>query len=486
MKPESLRLRFKRQLRTLVWVLCLALVLGNGSCSSTKTPPSQQSTGSPQPLQTPANQQSANASSDQPPAKIPADQLDSLVAPIALYPDPLLSQVLVASTYPLEIIQLQQWLERNKNLKDKALVDEVSKQPWDPSIQAMVTLPEVVKRLADDIQWTTDLGNAFLAQQSDVMDAVQRMRAKAQGTGALKTNQQLRVETKVVQEKTVIVIEQASPEVVYVPVYDPVYVYGAAVYPYPAIYYPPYPTGTVVAATAISFGIGVALGAAWSGGWGWGCGWGNNDIDINVNNNFNRNVNVSGGNRNNISAGNKWQHNPQHRGGAPYGDRATADRFGGPARGDSLANRQKAAGKQLARQDGNVRGANRGAVSDRGGVDSRDRDRGAGGDRRGSAAGERASSRNTDRASDRSRSSASGNRSKADRVGSRNVSGSTGRGGFGEGSGFSGSNARSSSNRGSSSMGRSSGSVGGASRGGGGTRGGGGGGGGGGRGGRRR
>src|SRR5262245_46490861 len=104
--------------------------------------------------------------------KIPADQLDALVAPIALYPDPLLSQTLVACTYPLEIIQLQQWLERNKGLKDEALVDAVSKQPWDPSIQAMAALPDVVKRLADDIQWTTDLGNAVLAQQSDVMDAV--------------------------------------------------------------------------------------------------------------------------------------------------------------------------------------------------------------------------------------------------------------------------------------------------------------------------
>jgi hypothetical protein len=110
-------------------------------------------------------------------AKVSPDQLDSLVAPIALYPDPLLAQALAASTYPLEIIQLQQWLEKNKNLKDKALADAVAKQSWDPSVQAMAALPDVVKRLADDIRWTTDLGNAFLAQQSDVMDAVQRMRA---------------------------------------------------------------------------------------------------------------------------------------------------------------------------------------------------------------------------------------------------------------------------------------------------------------------
>src|SRR5688572_1586009 len=411
MQPEFFRSAFQqRRLRKLAPVVCIALVLGNSSCRSSTTPQSQQPAGSPQPAQSPANQQTANASDDQQPVKIPTDQLDSLVAPIALYPDPLLSQVLVASTYPLEIIQLQQWLERNKNLKDKALMDAVSKQPWDPSIQAMAALPEVVKRLADDVQWTTDLGNAFLAQQVDVMDAIQRMRQKAQGTGALKSSEQVRVETKLVQEKTVIIIEQASPEVVYVPVYDPVYVYGAPVYPYPAIYYPTYSTGTVVAATAISFGVGVALGAAWGGGWGWGCGWGNNDIDVNVNNNFNRNVNVSGGNRvNNISGGNKWQHNPRHRGGAPYPNRGTADRFGGTARGDSLANRQRAAGKELNRRDGDLGSANRGAASDRGRRDGVG-DRGSSGDRsRGSSpVGDRASSRGEARTSDRSRSA--GNR----------------------------------------------------------------------------
>ena len=499
MRAESFRSALpQRRLRKLAAVVCIALLLVNSSCSSKTTPQPQQPAASPQAAQSPTSQQTQNASADQPPARIPADQLDSLVAPIALYPDPLLSQVLVASTYPLEIIQLQQWLEKNKNLKDKALMDAVSKQPWDPSIQAMAPLPDVVKRLADDVQWTTDLGNAFLAQQSDVMDAIQRMRQKAQGKGALKSNEQLRVETKVVQEKTVIVIEQTSPEVVYVPVYDPVYVYGPPVYPYPAIYYPAYPTGTVVAAAAISFGVGVALGAAWSGGWGWGCGWGDNDIDINVNNNFNRNTNISGGNRvNNIGSGNKWQHNPQHRGGAPYPNRTTADRFGGPARGDSLANRQKAAGKQLARQEGNLDSVNRGA-SDRGGAGSRGdrdrdaaRDRSVGGNRGGGASGERASSRDAARASDRSRNS--GNRSGGGRVGSRNVGSSSGNRGVFEGSGSGGSGARASSNRGSTSMGGSRGSnmgsrgsSGGASRSGGGGGGGARGGGGGGRGGGRR
>ena len=281
-------------------------------------------------------------------AKIPPDQLDSLVAPIALYPDPMLAQTLAASTYPLEIIQLQQWLTKNPGLKDKALADAVAKQPWDSSVQAMAAMPDVVKRLADDIQWTTDLGNAFLAQQSDLMDAVQRMRKKAEGTGNLKSNEQQKVETKVVENKSVIVVEQANPQVVYVPSYNPTVVYGAPVYPYPPIYYPP--PGYYAAGMAISFGVGVAMGAMWSGGWGWGCGWGgNNDITVNRNNNFNRNINVNGGNRAaNVRGGNNaWQHNPQHRGGAPYRDRTTADRFGGTARGDSLANRQAGARQQV-------------------------------------------------------------------------------------------------------------------------------------------
>ena len=365
--------------------------------------------------------------------KIPPDHLDALVAPIALYPDPLLSQTLAASTYPLELMQLKQWLERNKSLKDKALVDAVSKQPWDPSVQAMAALPEVVERLTNDIQWTTDLGNAFLAQQSDVMNAVQRMRKKAQDNGALMSNAEQKVENQVIENKSVIVVEQAQPEVVYVPEYNPVAVYGAAVYPYPAIYYPAYTPG-VVAAGAISFGVGVAMGAAWGGGWGWGAGWGNNDVNINRNNNFNRNTSISG----NRAASNKWQHNAQHRGGAPYADRATANRFGSNARGDSLASRQKGAQQQVARQKSSP-----GSRSSRGAESFGGRS-GTGG---------------------------------ADRAGSRSVGSSSGRdrGGFAGGSsGFSGKAARSSSSRGSSSFGGAGRSGGGFGGGGGGrSRGGG-------------
>ena len=200
-------------------------------------------------------------------ARVPPDQLDSLVAPIALYPDPLLAQTLAASTYPLELLQLHQWLAKNPGLKDKALLDAVSRRPWDPSIQAMAAVPDVVKRLADDIQWTTDLGNAFLAQESDVMNAVQRMRLKAQNKGTLQSTSQQTVETRVVENKTVVVIEQANPQVLYVPSYSPAVVWGAPVYPYPPIYYPPY----YGAGLALSFGTGLAMGAAWGGGWGWGC-----------------------------------------------------------------------------------------------------------------------------------------------------------------------------------------------------------------------
>ena len=398
--------------------------------------------------------------------------MDALVAPIALYPDPLLSQVLVASTYPLEIIQLQQWLATHKDLKDKALVEAVE-EGWDPSIQAMAALPDAVKQLAENVKWTTDLGNAFLAQQSDVMDAVQRMRAKAKDAGNLKSNEQMKVETKVVETKTVVVIEQASPQVVYVPSYNPVVVYGPPVYPYPPIVYPS--TGAVVAGMAISFGVGVAMGAAWGGGWGYHSHWGgNNNITINNNNNFvnnsNRVNNVSNrqnvnnvSNRQNVNnrstqgGGNTWQHNPQHRGGAPYSNRATANQYGGTARGDSMSTRQaNARQSQGQRQQSGT--MNRGS----GGGSASTRPAGGG-------AGNMAGNRSGGGASNMSANRGGGG---GDRVGNRQVSNSSGSGGRsafgGAGGGASGGAARASSQRGSSSMGASRG--GGRSGGGGGRR----------------
>jgi len=403
--------------------------------------------------ETPAPSPAPAAAAGTDAATIPPEQLESLVAPIALYPDPLLAQTLVAATYPLEIVQLQQWLAKNKDLKDKALADAVAKQPWDPSIQSMAAVPDVVKRLADDIQWTTDLGNAFLAQQGDVMDAVQRMRKKAVDKGALESNEQQKVETKVVEEKTVIVVESANPEVMYVPSYSPVVVYGAPLYPYPPIYYPPYPPGGAF----ISFSFGVMMGAAFWGGSCCGCGWGGNDIDINVNNNFNQ-INHNG-NRGGAGAGGgsgNWQHNPQHRGGTPYADKSTANKYGGSARGDAQGGRQPSAGQQPARQPGSS-GSRAGSA----GVS----DRSAGGAAGAGSAG----------ASNRAAGGAGGGAGGGsyggggDKIGGRDIpkSSAKGAGGFSGGSGgYSGSSARASSSRGASSMG----SRGGAPRGGGGSR----------------
>src|SRR5213595_2119434 len=263
---------------------CVIAVMGLGLLSSVSSAFAQQA----------QSQVMTTTTTEQESPKIPNEQLDSLVAPIALYPDPLLAQVLAASTYPLEIIQLQQWMDRNKNLKGKALADAVAKQPWDPSIQGLVEFPDVVQRMAGNIQWTTDLGNAFLAQQSDVMDAVQRLRAKAQGTGNLKTSAQQVVHAETIPSgKQVITVEPAQPDVVYVPSYDSTVVYGAAPveYPYYPYTYPGYMPGT-----ALAWGAGIALGAAAWGAWGghWGnCDWNGGNVNINNNNNFNKNNNFN-------------------------------------------------------------------------------------------------------------------------------------------------------------------------------------------------
>src|SRR3954454_18214023 len=239
-------------------IACVALLLSGNAVLLAQTPPVTQ------PAAPPATTTTMTQTTETPDApKIPNDQLDSLVAPIALYPDPMLAQTLAASTYPLEIIQLKQWLDKNKSLKGKALADAVAKQPWDPSIQSMVAVPEVVERLATNIQWTADLGNAFLAQQQDVLDAVQRMRTKAQTKGTLKTSQEQVVQTKTAENnKEVIVIEQANPQTVYVPSYDPAVVYGPPVYPYYPYSYPGYYPGM-----GLAFGTGILIGAGIANNW---------------------------------------------------------------------------------------------------------------------------------------------------------------------------------------------------------------------------
>lgn len=189
------------------------------------------------------------------------EELDQLLAPIALYPDNVLTAVLISSTYPLEVVQAERWLKTNKDLKDDALKAALDKQPWDDSIKALVPFPEVLNMMSEKLEWTQKLGDAFLAQQKEVMDTAQKLRRKAAEAGNLKSSE----EQEVKEEGDIIIIQPANPQVVYVPVYNPTVVYGP--WPYPA--YPPYPVYVYPppAAVAFSFTIGVAIGAAWHGGY---------------------------------------------------------------------------------------------------------------------------------------------------------------------------------------------------------------------------
>src|SRR5512132_4200729 len=419
--------------------------------------------------------------------KIPNDQLDSLVAPIALYPDAMLAQTLAASTYPLEVMQLDQWMDKNKNLKDKALADAVAKQPWDPSVQSMAAFPDVVQRMAENIQWMTDVGNAVLAQQKDVMDAVQRMRAKAQGTGNLKTGSEQKVETKTTQSgQQVIVVEQANPEAAYVPSYDPAVVYGAAPaeYPYYPYSYPGYQPGR-----ALAWGSAIAVGGVWANN-NWGnCNWDDGNVTINNNNNFNKNYNKNV-NKTGTGQANGWQHNPQHRGNAPYANKQTANKYGGKTAGGAgkpggaggVGGAGKPGGPGGA---GGVGGAGKpggpGGAGSVGGAGKPGGPGGAGGagsaGKPGGASGTgKASTGGAGKASGGSAAKASGGAGKggADKVGGHKPS--SGGGSGGAFAGGSGSSAKAASSRGGSSMKGGGGHGGGGKGGGGGGKKGGGGG----------
>ena len=216
-----------------------------------------------------SNQQSASAPPSQPDeyALLTADELDGLVAPIALYPDALVAQVLGAATFPYEIVDAVVWLKQNSSLTGEALAKAVDQQSWDPAVKALTQFPTVLDNLAKNLAWTSSLGEASATQQQDVMAAIQRMRAKAKAAGNLKSSPEI----KVVQESPqTIVIQPANPQVVYVPTYNPTVIYGAPVV------VPGYSSADVAAAAIISFGVGIAVGAAIYGGccgWGWGY-WG--------------------------------------------------------------------------------------------------------------------------------------------------------------------------------------------------------------------
>lgn len=256
------------------------------------------------------------------------EELEQLLAPIALYPDSLLAQIFMASTYPLEVVQAGRWVEQNESLKGDALTAALEQQNWDPSVKSLVNFPQVLEMMNAKLDWTQKLGDAFLAQQKDVMDTVQNLRNKAEAEGNLKTNQ----EQKVIVEKETqtIIIEPSNPQIVYVPTYNPTVVYGRWWYPaYPPYYY--YPPGYVAGAALFSFGVGVAVGSAW--GYAWGrCRWGRGDVNININRNTNFNTKIDRKKyANKVSAGGggkgSWKHNPEHRKGVSYRDQSTAQRF---------------------------------------------------------------------------------------------------------------------------------------------------------------
>ncbi len=404
--------------------------------------------------------------------------LDQLLAPIALYPDNLLAQILMASTYPLEVVLAARWLRDNPNVKDKALEDAMQKQTWDPSVKGLTAVPQVLKQMDEKIDWTQKLGDAFLAQQAEVMTTVQSLRAKANESGNLKSTPEMAVKTETVNEKTVYVIESTKTETVYVPTYNPSVVYGAWPYPaYPPYYmYPPY----YAYAPGITFTAGIFVGAAI---WG-GCGWGGNDVYINHNNynNFNRtdiNNDIGNGDRGNGDRGNgdrgngdrgngdrgngdrgngdrgnggrgngdaSWKHNADHRGGVPYRDQNTASQYGRgsenrPQSSDSFRGRDQGGGAD--RPGGGADRPGGGADRPGGGADRPS----GGADRPSASAGTRdTGSRDTGSRDTGSRNT--GSRDTGSRGGSSRSSGGGGFSGMSSGGG-----ARAASSRGGSSFG---------------------------------
>ncbi len=194
-----------------------------------------------------------------------AEQLDQMMAPVALYSDPLLSEVLMASTYPLEVVQADRWAKSHRGLKGDALTEALAKESWDDSVKSLVQVPTVLAMMCDKLDWTQKVGDAMLAQQADVMDSVQRLRTRAQANGKLQSNSQQTVNVKTENQQQYIVIEPASPSEIYVPYYQPAVVYGDWPYPaYPPLYFAP-PPGYVTAsalAAGVAFGAGVAVGHA--------------------------------------------------------------------------------------------------------------------------------------------------------------------------------------------------------------------------------
>jgi hypothetical protein len=262
------------------------------------------------------------------------EQLDQMLAPIALYPDALLSQVLMATTYPADVADAAAWAKANAGQTGDAAVKAVASRPWDPSVQSLVAFPQVLLQMGDNPKWVQDVGDAFLAEPERVMNQIQVLRNRAYAAGNLKTTEQQKVVMQAappapsgspaqnITQQTII-IEPAQPQVVYVPTYNPTVVYGAWPYPaYPPVYFPPppgYAFGNALL-TGIAFGTGIAITNALWGGFNWG----RNDVNINVNRYNNINVNKRlDVNQNNVA----WRHDPSNRRDVPYRDAGARQRY---------------------------------------------------------------------------------------------------------------------------------------------------------------
>jgi hypothetical protein len=326
----------------------------------------------------PANSSAQPASQPPPGAELlKPEQLEALVAPIALYPDALLANVLAASTYPLEVVQADRWLKERKTLKGDALKAQVEKQSWDDSVKALTSTADVISMMSDKVDWTKNLGDAVLAQQPDVMDAIQRLRSKAYDNKKLVTTKQQKVSVQAQENKQAIVIEQADPNTMYVPYYEPATVYGA----WPYAEYPPYYFGYPSYVGAGVIAAGLAFGTAWASGrwgnyWGGGFNWGNRNVYVN---HFNRTTNI----------GNSWQHNAAHRQGVRYNNVNVQQRFGNNNIKAGAANRMDFRGRdgQQVLRPGQDRPGGADRAGDRAGDRVGDRAGDRGGDRAGNRPG---------------------------------------------------------------------------------------------------
>ena len=252
--------------------------------------------------------------------KFSQEQLDRMIAPIALYPDSLLAQILMAATYPLEVVMADRWIKQNRNLQGDQLNDALDNQNWDTSVKALVPFPDVLSMMSEKLDWTQMVGDAFLAQDGDVMDTVQQLRQRAYAADNLKSTEKQQVTV----EDASIRIEPTNPEVVYVPAYDPLWVYGPWWWPgYPPYVVYPYWPGVVIAPGFIAFGVGYFVGAFWGHAWGhWD--WGHHRVYVNERHNIN--INHRNFDTSNMRT-TPWMHDPSHRRGVYYRDPSLRERF---------------------------------------------------------------------------------------------------------------------------------------------------------------